>query len=133
MRLSLLVSLRKKIAIGMLLAFCGTELSHFFPFVDYYINFDYITEVLCINKDKPQTSCQGTCYLKDQIQETQQKSPKNQNKSVNEWTKTNLLFFEYHTFENKNTLLTNHSKQNITYLFSIQENSETPPIPPPRV
>lgn len=116
----------------MLLAFCSTELSHFFPFVEYYINFDYITEVLCINKDKPQTSCQGTCYLKDQIQETQQKSPNNQNKSVNEWTKTNLLFFEHHGFENKNTLLTNHSKQNIAYLFSIQENSETPPIPPPR-
>ena len=117
----------------MLLAFCGTELSHFFPFVEYYINFDYIAEVLCINKDKPQTNCQGACYLKDQIQQTQKNGPKQQNNPFTEWTKTNLLFFESFDTEIQDTFLFTHPKAKTAYSFSVLENAQRPPTPPPRV
>lgn len=33
----------------------------------YEVNKDYVTEVLCINKDKPQLQCKGKCYLKKQL------------------------------------------------------------------
>lgn len=34
-----------------------------FPLIDYAINYDYITTVLCENKDKPKLQCNGKCHL----------------------------------------------------------------------
>lgn len=39
------------------------------PFVEYAINYDYISKVLCINKDKPEMSCKGTCQLMKKLQQ----------------------------------------------------------------
>ncbi|RLD22446.1 MAG: hypothetical protein DRI71_07500 [Bacteroidetes bacterium] len=35
--------------------------------MEYYVNYEYISEVLCINKDEPMTMCKGSCYLAEQI------------------------------------------------------------------
>jgi len=37
------------------------------PLVDYAVNYDYISEVLCINKDKPELQCNGKCHLKSEL------------------------------------------------------------------
>ena len=39
------------------------------PMVEYVINYDYISKVLCINKDKPSFNCNGKCQLMKKIQE----------------------------------------------------------------
>jgi len=31
------------------------------------VNFDYIAEVLCIKKEVPESSCDGKCYLMQQL------------------------------------------------------------------
>ena len=41
------------------------------PLAEYYIHRDYIREVLCINKDKPDLQCDGKCYLKKTLGEAQ--------------------------------------------------------------
>ncbi len=33
------------------------------PFVEYAINYDYFSKVLCINKEKPELGCNGQCQL----------------------------------------------------------------------
>jgi len=33
------------------------------PFIDYYVNYNYISTTLCVNRDKPQMHCNGKCYL----------------------------------------------------------------------
>jgi hypothetical protein len=132
MKLSLLTALKKQISIGMLLAFCMTETSHFTPFLVYYINFDYISEVLCINKNKPQINCEGTCYLKDQIQQTQKSQRTNQNNPIIEWTKTNLLYFVQIIKVGCLEIFSQHTLPKKSYLFSVQENLQIPPTPPPR-
>ncbi len=38
------------------------------PFVEYAINYDYISDVLCINKDKPEMHCNGKCYVMKQLE-----------------------------------------------------------------
>ena len=38
-----------------------------FPVIDYAINYDYITEVLCINKAKPELHCNGKCHLMKEL------------------------------------------------------------------
>ena len=37
------------------------------PVADYIVNYDYIVNVLCENKDKPQLNCDGKCYLAKQL------------------------------------------------------------------
>lgn len=36
---------------------------------NFYLNRDYIAEVLCINKDKPELQCAGSCHLSKQLQQ----------------------------------------------------------------
>jgi hypothetical protein len=43
--------------------------------VDYIVNFDYIAEVLCIKKEVPESSCNGKCYLMQQVEENKNESP----------------------------------------------------------
>src|SRR6056297_976397 len=37
------------------------------PVMEYVVNYDYIANVLCENKDKPQLQCNGKCYLAKQL------------------------------------------------------------------
>jgi hypothetical protein len=37
------------------------------PVADYIVNYDYIVNVLCENKDTPQLNCDGKCYLAKQL------------------------------------------------------------------
>jgi len=39
------------------------------PVVDYAINYDYIVNVLCENKGKPEMQCNGKCYLTKELAE----------------------------------------------------------------
>ena len=38
-----------------------------FPIMEYLINYDYIANELCENKDKPLLGCNGKCYLEKQV------------------------------------------------------------------
>ena len=40
--------------------------------INYQNNREYISEFLCINKNKPEVHCEGQCYLKKQLKETEQ-------------------------------------------------------------
>lgn len=42
------------------------------PFVEYAINYDYISKILCINKDKPELSCNGKCQLMKKLKQQQE-------------------------------------------------------------
>lgn len=45
----------------------------FLPYAEYVLNYDYISEVLCINKDKPKLECNGKCYLMQSLAEEAEK------------------------------------------------------------
>ena len=38
------------------------------PVLEYLINYDYIVNELCENRDKPVMACNGKCYLGDQVE-----------------------------------------------------------------
>lgn len=42
------------------------------PFIEYAVNYDYISEVLCINKNKPELSCKGKCYVMQKLEKQRQ-------------------------------------------------------------
>ncbi len=37
------------------------------PVIDYAVNFEYISKVLCINKAKPKLQCNGKCHLMKEL------------------------------------------------------------------
>nr|WP_247716594.1 hypothetical protein [Sinomicrobium weinanense] len=43
-----------------------------FPFLEYAANYDYISKVLCINKDRPEVHCYGKCYLMKAVKKESQ-------------------------------------------------------------
>tara|TARA_R110002020_G_scaffold47905_1_gene136810 strand:+ start:14044 stop:14421 length:378 start_codon:yes stop_codon:yes gene_type:complete len=47
------------------------------PVVEYVANYDYIKNVLCENRDRPQLNCDGKCYLAKQFAKEAERSEKN--------------------------------------------------------
>ena len=47
------------------------------PVAEYVMNYDYIKNVLCENKDKPQLNCDGKCYLAKQLAAASEQNEKN--------------------------------------------------------
>ncbi|MEZ4971067.1 MAG: hypothetical protein R2814_15665 [Flavobacteriaceae bacterium] len=47
------------------------------PIAEYAINFDYIVENLCENRDTPSLHCDGKCYLAKQLAKESEGSDKN--------------------------------------------------------
>ena len=43
-------------------------------FANYLLNKEYISEVLCVKKQVPQSDCEGRCQLKKQLQEEENKT-----------------------------------------------------------
>lgn len=45
-------------------------------FIDFKINQDYIAKILCIERDRPITNCNGKCYLSDKLKKAEDKEEK---------------------------------------------------------
>jgi len=60
--------MRRIVSILFLLAFVTTSLKQYYPYLDYSINKNYISEFLCVNKDKPELGCEGKCHLNKQLE-----------------------------------------------------------------
>src|SRR5690554_5299900 len=56
-------------------------------FIDFKLNQDYISKVLCINRDRPQLACDGQCILMQKMKSTQDGDHPEQSQSP----KTQLL------------------------------------------
>lgn len=41
-----------------------------FPVIDYVVNYEYISKVLCVNKAKPKMACNGKCQLMKELAKT---------------------------------------------------------------
>lgn len=53
-----------------------------FPFLEYAFDYEYISTVLCENKDKPELKCNGKCYLMQALAEASEKEADQKKKST---------------------------------------------------
>lgn len=44
--------------------------------IDFKINQDFIAEVLCIDKEKPRSTCNGKCYLSEKLKKAEEREEK---------------------------------------------------------
>ncbi|PHR99867.1 MAG: hypothetical protein COA80_03235 [Leeuwenhoekiella sp.] len=52
-----------------------------FPYLEYALDYEYISTVLCENKDKPKLECNGKCYLMKALAEASEKENSQKKKS----------------------------------------------------
>lgn len=68
--------LRQLIAYFLVLTTLTATSSRFFIFAGFELNQKYITENLCINKSKPWLHCNGKCYYKKNISQSEESEKK---------------------------------------------------------
>lgn len=51
----------------MIVLYTASIFRMYIPYLNYCINYKYISTVLCENKNKPQMHCNGKCHLKKTI------------------------------------------------------------------
>ncbi|MEL7145130.1 MAG: hypothetical protein AAFO69_02080 [Bacteroidota bacterium] len=122
--------MRAKIAIGLLILFCTVELSSLLPYAQYYLNYDYISEVLCINKEQPMTMCYGKCYLSDQLNKATNRDDGGVPNPQVEWQKQPLTLNnmqQYSLIAFKEDLTMKHFE----FATKLQNRHTQPPTPPP--
>ena len=80
----------KKLIIIVILAIF---LKPILPVIDYVINYDYISKVLCENKAKPELKCNGKCHLmKELAKASEDEKPINSDKKANSKQEIELLY-----------------------------------------
>ena len=70
--------MRKLVSLIFLLLMIGTCIRPVLPYLEYALNKDYISKVLCINKEKPKMKCNGKCHLEKQLKKAvEEEKPNN--------------------------------------------------------
>ena len=95
------------------------------PVIDYVINYDYISKVLCVNKTKPKLQCNGKCQLMKELAKTSEnETPISSNKKIASHELEVLFFEEIKSFKitsvyfDTNQLLINNYSDLYYYLNS---------------
>ena len=89
-----------------------------FPIIEYVVRYDYISKVLCINKDKPKLECNGQCHLmKQAAKNAESDGPISTNKKLSsqeilfvffeELTSQTILPLYFHKTEKANSFYSN--------------------------
>ena len=100
--------------------------------INYLLNTEEITELFCINKEKPKLECNGKCHLANQLVEVE----KNENETPFSGNQT-LYNIELITIICSTLFNTNNTFKTVenTYWYNqyhILESSSSVPSPPPK-
>ncbi|MDM1348555.1 hypothetical protein HX017_15845 [Myroides marinus] len=78
-----------------------------FPVLDFVINYDAIQE-LCVNKNRPELECNGSCHLKNELAKTaQDENPFSAKKTFQ--TQLEVLFFNQYDWSLAQVIQQNYS------------------------
>jgi len=59
--------MKSSVSIALLLLYVAYLFKGLFPYIEYELNYEYISEELCINLEDDLSACKGKCYLNSQI------------------------------------------------------------------
>ena len=68
--------MRRTLSIALFILYLAAVFRPLFPFVDYWMNKQYIATTLCENRDKPKMHCCGKCHLMKQLAQAADQDPK---------------------------------------------------------
>jgi len=64
------------------------------PVIDYAVNYQYISKVLCVNQAKPAMHCNGKCHLMKELAKASESEKSNPTDKKNTQQESEILFFE---------------------------------------
>ena len=122
-----------KIAVILSIYLFGT-LQFVIPYLEYFVNYDFIVENLCEQKDELENMCMGSCYLNDKlvqkIKEMQNKPAEQKQEEFN-----NLLLLSFHYTELEVELDEYTSNRKYFHQYNLHPTTflTEPVLPPPRI
>lgn len=124
--------MKQFISIILLCTFTASIIRPVIPYLEYFIDYDYIVEVLCINKEEPEIQCNGKCHLKKQLAiVAQEELPKDKHLPQVVFEKFPTLFLETTSSEwTSHTFEKDHSYWNPS--TTILKFGIKPKTPPPK-
>lgn len=97
----------------------------------YHINKEYITRVLCENRDKPQLHCDGHCFLAKKLKAQQQKEDQQTSEQVQNLPTLNLFASPLAFFEFLSTPFSRSIQLNFPYQLATYQAPLSIAVPPP--
>ncbi|MDH6251967.1 hypothetical protein M2347_001694 [Chryseobacterium sp. H1D6B] len=102
------------------------------PIAEYAVNYNYIAEVLCINKSRPELHCNGKCYLSKELAKTNdtESSPLSKGKNSGQKLLDIYTLPEITEIENTGKLFSSHFNftYKADYSFLFLNNIFRPPV-----
>ena len=130
--------IKRAIAISLITIYCLIIFKDFIPELVYELNFDYIVQNLCEQKDEPENLCMGHCYLNKKVKDliAEEKKTKEDSKSVP--VNYNLKTLEVHFAASKNFEIDfNNLQTNKQFFYNtctyLSFNNTEPLLPPPKL
>lgn len=120
----------------LLLVFASTSILKLGVVVRYMSQFDYYSNVLCVNKEVPESTCHGQCQLNKEISAIDEPNS-NQPAPVPNETETSFQFFgvllNKGSNVNSNQVTINLGHMRTILEFHYHSPLEEIPTPPPQV
>lgn len=113
--------------------FLGSIFQPVFPIYNYFLNYDYIVNVLCVNKDKPEMHCDGKCYLKKEISKSNNLDKGSKKALANYQFKPIPVYFETTSEFNPVYYQEDFSENAFCKVNFFENISIAPNLPPPRI
>lgn len=86
------------------------------PVIEYAVNYEYISKVLCVNKDKPKMQCNGKCHLmKELAKASENEKPLSSDKKIASQEFETLFLEEIKTIKFSPIYFYNKRKINSNY------------------
>ena len=105
--------MKRSISILILFFYLVFTFRFLIPYLEYTINFSYISKVLCINKDDVSSTCNGQCHLSKQLKKVEGSQEPKEGLPIN-----NRVTSESITYV--------HTKETSLIIFSYSNNIEYP-------
>lgn len=111
-------------AILLMIAFVYQSTHGLWILASFYIQRDFIARNICVNRFDPATMCNGKCYLKKQLKETEQKDDKVPDTKPREcqlFCQMDFTWKQSRPSSSRNTMIRHHSSNfpSSDFLFTI--------------
>jgi hypothetical protein len=97
----------------------------------YQINKEYITRVLCQNRDKPQLHCDGHCYLAKKLKAQQEKEDRQTSERVQNLPALQLFASPLASFQFLSRPFLQNQQLHFPYHFATYQAPLSIAVPPP--
>jgi len=89
------------------------------PVIDYIVNYEYITKVLCVNKAKPKMKCNGKCHLMKELAKAAENEKPISHDKKNGSQESEVLFIENMYSYSIKTVFVKYKPQTIAYYSNL--------------